>query len=45
MNNLKRINADGGLLVQPMDMISLLQTIARKPRIVRADGGSTATLY
>ena len=45
MNNLKRINAGGGLLMQPMDMINLLQTISLNPRIVRAESGSIATIY
>ena len=45
MNNLKRINAGVGLLMQPMDMINLLQTISLNPRIVRAESGSTATIY
>ena len=45
MNNLRRINAGGGLLRKPMDMLNLLQTISLNPRIVRAESGSTATIY
>ena len=45
LNNLKRINAGGGLLRQPMDMINRLQTISRIPGFARAESGFTATIY
>ena len=45
MHNLTRTRASGGLLMQPMDMINLLQTISLNPRIVRAESGSIATIY
>ena len=45
MHNLPRTRASGGLLMQPMDMINLLQTISLNPRIVRAESGSIATIY
>ena len=45
MHNLTRTRAGGGLLMQPMDMINLLQTISLNPRIVRAESGSIATIY
>ena len=45
MENLTRTRTSGGLLMQPMDMRNLLQTILLKPRSVRAEGGSIATIY
>ena len=45
MHNLTRTRASGGLLMQPMDMRTPLQTISLNPRSVRAESGSIATIY